>query len=152
MATRHYAAWFASAGIGKTGLTVTIDVYKLSDAIQVVTGAAATEIGGGWYRYTMTIVAGEVYVWTMKTADVTVDQMEVSGGDDVTTFADGVLRRGMAGVEDDADALSLTALVLAAFKSSITDSTWTIRKSTGNTFAARTVTSEADAEPITGVT
>lgn len=67
-------------------------------------------------------------------------------------IADEALKRGMSNVEDAADALSLCALVLATFESSISGTTWTVRKSGGATFATRTVTLDAGADPITGVT
>jgi hypothetical protein len=67
-------------------------------------------------------------------------------------IADEVLKRGVVNVEDAADVLSLTALILAAFKSSIASTTWTIKKSDGvTTFATPTVATDANADPITGV-
>jgi hypothetical protein len=67
-------------------------------------------------------------------------------------IADEVLKRGVSNVEDAADVLSLAALILAAFKSSIANTTWTIKKSDGvTTFATPTVTVDANADPITGV-
>jgi len=66
-------------------------------------------------------------------------------------FADELLARGVDNVEDLADPDSLTALVLATLESSVAGSVWTIRKTDGSTFATRTVTTDPDAEPITGV-
>jgi len=44
-----FYAFFTAARVGKTGLTVTVDVYR--GATTIVTAAAATEIGGGLYRW-----------------------------------------------------------------------------------------------------
>ena len=72
-----YAHYVASKA-GKTGLVVTVDVYR--DAVAVVTGAAATEVGGGLYAYTLagasTATPG-AYAAVFKTADATVDQQHV---------------------------------------------------------------------------
>lgn len=59
---------------GKTGLTVTVDVYDQAYT-KIVTAAAATEIGGGLYKYTL--VSGSVdtkggYWAIFKTTDATV--------------------------------------------------------------------------------
>lgn len=68
------------------------------------------------------------------------------------SIADELLKRGIDNVEDTANALSVTALVLAALESSISGTTWTIKKSDGTTFTTKTVTTDADADPITAVT
>ena len=66
-------------------------------------------------------------------------------------IADEVLKRGVANVEDTANTASLAAIILATLESSISGSTWTIRKTAGGTFATKTVTTDAGAEPIVGV-
>lgn len=71
---------------------------------------------------------------------------------DANTIADAVLSRGVSNVEDTADTTSLAALLLAAFESSVSGTTWTIRKTTGSSFVVKTVTVDADADPITGIT
>lgn len=68
--------FYVASKVGKTGLVdVTVDVYRAGALI--VTAAAATEVGGGLYRYTLgsgsVTVAGE-YAAVAKTADATVDQ------------------------------------------------------------------------------
>jgi len=73
-------------------------------------------------------------------------------GEDFEGAADTLLKRGMSNVENTADLTSLAALVLAAFESEVVGTTWTIRKTTGATFATKTVTTDATANPITGVT
>src|SRR5215217_3548101 len=73
-----FYAFFTAARQGKTGLTVTMDLYR--GATAVVTGAAATEIGGGLYRYTLSsssTATAECYAAVFKTSDVTVDARHV---------------------------------------------------------------------------
>lgn len=67
-------------------------------------------------------------------------------------IADAVLSRGVSNVEDTANTTSLAAIILAILESSISGTTWTIRKTGGTTFVTKTVTVDADADPITGVT
>ena len=47
----YVTAYFSSSGSPATGLTPTVDIYKVSDSSQVASSAAMTEIGGGWYKY-----------------------------------------------------------------------------------------------------
>jgi hypothetical protein len=69
-------AYYEASKQGKTGLTVTVDVYNPSGT-KVVADGAATEIGGGFYTYLMAAnlntVAGH-YRFVFKTADATVDR------------------------------------------------------------------------------
>jgi hypothetical protein len=76
-AIRFYA-FYVSSKLGKTGLTVTVDVYK--NDVQIVTGSAVTEVGGGLYRYTLASVSVDAegeYVAIFKTTDTTVDQRHI---------------------------------------------------------------------------
>lgn len=67
-------------------------------------------------------------------------------------IADEMLARGVSNVEDSAGALTLAELILSAFESNRVGTTWTIRKSGGDTFNTRTLTVDSDADPVTGVT
>jgi hypothetical protein len=67
-------------------------------------------------------------------------------------IADEILKRGVDNVEDTADATSLAGLILAAFESVIASTTWTIKKTDGTTFTTKTVSVDASADPIIGVT
>lgn len=67
-------------------------------------------------------------------------------------IADAILSRGVSNVEDTANTTSLATLILAALESSISGTTWTIRKTGGTTFVTKTVTVDDTADPITGVT
>ena len=74
-----FYAMYVASKVGKTGLTVTVDVYRVNTsatATQVVTGASATEVGGGLYLYQLasgTVTVEGEYVALFKTADTTVD-------------------------------------------------------------------------------
>lgn len=70
-----FVAFFTSLRQGKTGLSVTVDVFDPTGA-KVVNGATAAEIGDGGYTYSMSgtlnTVAGN-YFAVFKTTDGTVD-------------------------------------------------------------------------------
>lgn len=72
--------------------------------------------------------------------------------DAANEIADAVLSRGVSNVEDSANTTSLAAVILAMLESSISGTTWTIRKTGGGTFVTKTVTVDDTADPITGVT
>lgn len=73
-----FSAFYVESKIGKTGLTVTVDVYR--NGTQIVTGGSAVEVGGGLYTYALAsgsvTVAGE-YLAVFKTATATVDQQHI---------------------------------------------------------------------------
>jgi hypothetical protein len=74
-----FFAFFTASKLGKTGLTVTVDVRDPSGTL-VVTGGTATEHGGGLYRYSLAGGSNNANGgWTavFKTADATVDQQHV---------------------------------------------------------------------------
>lgn len=66
--------------------------------------------------------------------------------------ADALLNRSITNTQDTADVHSLTTVVLAMLESSMSGTTWTIRKTGGTTFTTKTLTVDAGADPITGVT
>jgi len=73
-----FLAFFTASKQGKTGLTVTIDIYDPSGS-QVVTGGSATALGGGLYSYTLSTnnsAEGE-YAAIFKTTDSTVDAQHI---------------------------------------------------------------------------
>lgn len=67
-------------------------------------------------------------------------------------IADAILSRGVSNVEDAADTTSLAAIILATLESSMSGTTWTIRKTDGTTFTTKTLTVDDTAEAVTGVT
>jgi len=73
-----FLAFYTASKQGKTGLTVTIDIYDPSGT-QIVTGASATALGGGLYSYTLSSnnsSEGE-YAAIFKTTDSTVDSQHI---------------------------------------------------------------------------
>ena len=73
-----FVAFYTASKTGKTGLTVTVDLYNPSGT-QIVTGGNATAIGGGLYSYALTTnnsAEGE-YAAIFKTTDTTVDAQHI---------------------------------------------------------------------------
>lgn len=77
MADYLLLGFFTASKTGKTGLTVTVDVRKVSDNTLVVNNASAAEHGGGLYKYTYT-GAEDDYTAVFKTTDITVDAQHVA--------------------------------------------------------------------------
>lgn len=74
-----FMAFFTASKVGKTGITVTIDVFNPSGT-KIVTDGSCTELGDGIYTYvlasTNTSSEGE-YIAVFKTADTTVDMQQI---------------------------------------------------------------------------
>jgi hypothetical protein len=74
-----FMSFFTSSKVGKTGLTVTIDVFNPSGT-KIVTDGSCTEIGDGIYVYTLastnTSSEGE-YIAVFKTSDSSVDMQDI---------------------------------------------------------------------------
>jgi hypothetical protein len=73
-----FLAFYVESKLGKTGLTVTVDVRR--NGTLVVTGGSAVEVGGGLYSYTLASASNTVegeYAAVFKTATTTVDQREI---------------------------------------------------------------------------
>jgi hypothetical protein len=157
-----FYAFYTDAGAGATALAVTVDVWEVQTdgtAAEIVAAANATEIGDGLYRYRLVGASvnddGE-YIAVFKTAG-TVDQAHIPAiwtiGHTTKAVADETLSRGVANVEDSADGTSLAEQLLAAFESVLAGGTWTIYKTDHSTpFSTRTVTRDANAQPIVEVT
>jgi hypothetical protein len=75
-----FYAQFLVSGAAGTGLTVTCTVYKGSDGSTVVSAQAATEIGGGLYKYQLSsgsVPAEDDLVAVFNEAAATADQTDV---------------------------------------------------------------------------
>ena len=48
-----FYAMFIASKVGKTGLTVTVDVLETTSGTPIVSGGSATELAGGLYYYTL---------------------------------------------------------------------------------------------------
>ena len=66
-------------------------------------------------------------------------------------IADEVLKRAGSNVDDTAGTFSLYEMIMALLNSSMAGGTWTIKKSTGATFATRALTTDTNAEPVIAV-
>jgi hypothetical protein len=67
-------------------------------------------------------------------------------------LADVVLGRSIAAVETTAAEWSLCTVILAMLESSVSGTTWTIKRTDGATpHLTKTLTTDASANPITGV-
>lgn len=100
-----FLAFFTASKQGKTGLTVTIDIYDPSGT-QIVTGGSATAVGGGLYSYTLASnnsTEGE-YAAIFKTSDSTVDAQHIPS----------LWVLGRAGVENLDAAVSTRSTLTAA--------------------------------------
>lgn len=107
-----FLAFYTASGVGKTGLTVTVDVRRGSAT--VISDGAAAEIGGGLYSYTLasgSVTSEALYTAVFKTSDTTVDQKHLPA----------LWTVGTAGVEnlndavgDKLDASAYTAPLSAA--------------------------------------
>ena len=94
-------AFFVESKVGKTGLTVTVDVYNPAGS-KVVSDASATEVGGGLYTYTILgssipTTAGE-WVAIFKTATTSVDVQHIP-----TIWVVGRVAEDVADVETKVD-------------------------------------------------
>jgi hypothetical protein len=73
-----FLAFYTASKQGKTGLTVTVDIYNPSGT-QIVSAGSATALGGGLYAYTLSTdnsSEGE-YAAIFKTTDSTVDAQHI---------------------------------------------------------------------------
>lgn len=78
-----FYAFFVASKVGATGLTVTVDVWELTQAggaTEIVTAGSASEIGDGLYKYTLSSGAVDAvgeYIAVFKTATTTVDAQHI---------------------------------------------------------------------------
>jgi hypothetical protein len=75
----RFVTFFSASKQGRTGLTVTVDVYSPAGS-QIVTGGSASAIGGGLYSYVLSsslVTAEGEYLAVFKTSDTTVDQQHL---------------------------------------------------------------------------
>lgn len=112
MADLMFYAFFIASKVGKTGLTVTVDIHRVTRSSgassEVVTGGSMTEVGDGAYSYRLASADTTLYdyVAVAKTADTSVDQQHLAAlwtlwgnalGADVVTaaaVADGAIDAG----------------------------------------------------------
>ena len=80
-------------------------------------------------------------------------QVAIGGLENFTLnqISDAILSRGVENVEDVAGIHTLAGFVLALFESQRVGNSWTVRKTDGTTLATKTITTDPNAEPVTGV-
>lgn len=78
MADYLFYGFFSAAKAGKTGLTVTCTVYRAATGAVVANAQAASEVGGGLYRYSHSDATPGDYLAVFITADATVDAQHVA--------------------------------------------------------------------------
>lgn len=76
MADYRVSAFYTVEGVGKTGITVTVDVYR-ANGTKVVSDGNATAIGGGLFGYTHSDATESDYFAVFKTSDATVDAKQI---------------------------------------------------------------------------
>lgn len=114
-----YHAFFTASKTGKTGLTVTVDVYRVKGDgtfSTLLTNQSAVETGGGHYHYILPAASNTVegdYKVTFKTSDGTVDVQHLPA----------LITVGHAGIEDLDAAISsrnaITPPTVAAIRTEI---------------------------------
>lgn len=100
----QFDAFFTASGLGATGLTVTVDVYR--GATEIVTAGSATEVGDGLYTYSLasgSVNAVGAYRAVFKTAG-TADQQHIAARGTV-----GLVDVGYIEATDATDALLAAA-------------------------------------------
>lgn len=99
-------AFYLATKQGKTGIAVTCDVYRKGAGL-LVSGASASELGGGFYYYTLagaSTANEDDYLFRFHTADATVDLQDIPA----------LWVVGRAGIED-LDALISSRLAAASY-------------------------------------
>ena len=147
------------AGAFAAGKTVT--GYLWSPTLVKSDLQTFTEVEDGLYYLDYTFSALGTYFGIFHENDVamTAGTFRVVTGPGVLTaaernsIADAVLTRDVDNVEATANEHTLCTIILATLESAISETTWTIKRTDGiTTHAAKTVTVDAAADPITGVT
>ena len=128
-----------------------LDLILDARASQTTADAIETDTQDIQSRLPAALVSGRIDsdVGAMQAGVITATALATDAAQEI---ADEMLKRGVSNVEDAADTTSLAGIILAIFESSIAGTTWTIRKTGGATFVTKTVTVDAAADPITGVT
>lgn len=114
-----------------------------------VTGAVGSVTGA-----VGSVAAGGITAASIATGAVDADALAADAG---AKLADIILRRTAANIEASAngDALSVESvygLIMAAFESAVSSTTWTIRQTGGSTLGTKTVAVDSAADPIVSVT
>jgi hypothetical protein len=75
-----FYAFYTASKMGKTGLTVTVDVFEGTTGTPIVSAGNASELADGLYYYSLSggsVDANACYLAVFKTADATVDTQHI---------------------------------------------------------------------------
>jgi hypothetical protein len=136
-----FLAFYTASKQGKTGLTVTVDIYNPSGT-QIVTAGSATALGGGLYSYTLTSnnsAEGE-YAAIFKTTDSTVDAQHIPS----------LWVLGRAGVEN-LDAATSTRLASSGYTAPANSDISAIKAKTDNLPASPAAVSDIPTADIAAI-
>ena len=130
---------------------------SVSGAVGSVTGAVGSvtgNVGGNVTGSVGSVATGGITAASIATGAVDADALAADAG---AKLADIILRRTAANIEASAngDALSVESvygLIMAAFESAVSSTTWTIRQTGGSTLGTKTVAVDSAADPIVSVT
>jgi hypothetical protein len=136
-----FLAFFTASKQGKTGLTVTVDIYNPSGT-QIVTAGSATALGGGLYSYTLSSnnsSEGE-YAAIFKTTDSTVDAQHIPS----------LWVLGRAGVEN-LDATTSSRLASSGYTAPANSDISAIKAKTDNLPASPAATADIPTAAISAI-
>jgi hypothetical protein len=154
------ANWLTAAGIaaaalngkgdwniGKTGYALTATT-GLGNQTADITGSLSGSVGS--VTGAVGSVTAAVTVGTISANVVTASALAT---DAVNEIADGLLSRNVSNVEASAGEHTLCTVILASLEGSRSGTTWLIKRTDGSTtHATKTLTTDAAAELVTGVT
>lgn len=137
--------------------SVTGAVGSVTGAVGSVTGNVGGNVVGSVASVTGavgSVAAGGITAASIATGAVDADALAADAG---AKLADIIMRRTAANIEASAngDALSVESvygLIMAAFESAVSSTTWTIRQTGGSTLGTKTVAVDSAADPIVSVT
>lgn len=178
--TAFYEAINTETGVARTGDAANHALRVINDGVLSTIAASPAEVDAtnapGIYRITvaagentgvMSGIVGKSSTANTKlspvqwTNEVNVAQIDATARGVIETaienkkndVADATLSRNVSNVEATAPVHSLSFLILAHTESSVSNTVWTINRTDGTTaFTTRTLTLDADADPVTGIT
>jgi len=158
--------WSAVGDTKRLSDTLSADVVQISgdsaaaDNLEAAADGSGYNLGGGSVVAASvtgavgSVAAGGITAASIATGAVDADALAADAG---AKLADIILRRTAANIEASAngDALSVESvygLIMAAFESAVSSTTWTIRQTGGSTLGTKTVAVDSAADPIVSVT
>lgn len=132
-------------------------VGSVTGAVGSVTGAVGSvtgNVGGNVVGSVGSVGAGGITAASIAADAIEADALAADAG---AKLADIILRRTAANIEasangDTPSVESVYGLIMAAFESAVSSTTWTIRQTGGSTLGTKTVAVDSAADPIVSVT